>query len=84
MSDAGLAVADPRDVTATECGRIGCVAEIDTDTVTVTQFPNTGSAQRFAGQRPDSYVVENLVLVFSSDVAADARRRYERVVADLL
>lgn len=42
------------------CPDLGCQASVDTDTVSVMEFPSTGSAELYAGSTVDVFQVVNV------------------------
>jgi hypothetical protein len=84
FTDAGLAVPNAHDVGPQKCPQIGCIDAVNTDTVSIIKFPITGKAELYAGSIPNMFLVEDVVLVFSSAVSPDARRAYERVAKDAI
>ncbi len=79
FSKAGLPVPNAHDVTPAKCPEIGCTDAVDSDTVSVIKFGNTGAAERFAGTTPDVYQIEDVVLVFTSTVPDDHKAAYEQI-----
>jgi hypothetical protein len=84
FTSAGLAVPNAHDVGPQKCPQIGCIDAENTDTVSIMEFPSTGKAELYAASVPSMFLVENVVLVFSSAVSPDARRAYERVAKDAI
>jgi hypothetical protein len=84
FTDAGLAVPNAHDVGPQKCPQIGCIDAENTDTVSIMEFPSTGKAELYAASVPSMFLVENVVLVFSSAVPPEARRAYERVAKDAI
>lgn len=84
FTDAGLAVPNAHDVGPQKCPQIGCIDAENTDTVSIMEFPSTGKAELYAASVPSMFLVENVVLVFSSAVPPEARRAYERVANDAI
>lgn len=80
MSHAGLPVDHVRDVSAQECGSIGCTEAVSAGAVTVFTFSRTGAAERYAASIADMFQVENVVVVFSPAVPADRKAAYRDVV----
>ena len=80
ITNAGLAAPNPRDVTARDCPHVGCAAKVETDTVSIMQFPTPGRAELYAGAQHDVFLVEDIVMTFSSSVPAGQRSEYERTV----
>lgn len=80
IADAGLPVPNPRDVTQQMCPDLGCQARVDTDTVSVMEFPSTGSAESYAGSTVDVFQVVNVVVTFAPTVSPVHRAEYERAV----
>jgi hypothetical protein len=79
FTDAGLAVPNAHDVGPQKCPQIGCIDAVDTDTVSIMKFPSTGKAELYAASIPRMFLVEDVVVVFSSAVSPEARRAYEQV-----
>lgn len=80
MHSAGLPTPNPIDVTADKCDKLGCVGEVDSDTVSILKFDHSGAAQRCAGTISNSYLIEDIVLIFAPTVSANQKQAYERVV----
>ena len=80
IAKAGLAVPNPRDVTQRDCPAIGCAKKVDTDTVSIMQFPTPGRAELYAANIHDRLLVEDVVMMFSPSVPAGARPAYENAV----
>jgi hypothetical protein len=80
VSDAGLPVPNPRDVTPQECPEIGCTDKVDTDTVSIMKFASPGGAQLYAGSTPGVVQIVDVVLTFSATVPPGQRRDYELAV----
>ncbi len=78
FTDAGLAVPNAHDVGPQKCPQIGCIDAVDTDTVSIMKFPSTGKAELYAASIPRMFLVEDVVVVFSSAVSPEARRAYEQ------
>jgi hypothetical protein len=64
IHSAGLPTPNPIDVTAAKCGKLGCVGEVDSDTVSILKFDHSGAAQRYAATISNSYQIEDIVLMF--------------------
>jgi hypothetical protein len=79
FTKAGLPVPNPHDVTEAKCPAIGCVEAIDSDTVSIIKFPGTGAAERYAATTPDTYLIEDIVVVFTPSVPAGVRVTYEQI-----
>ncbi|MGV9800522.1 hypothetical protein ACWDTP_20990 [Mycobacterium sp. NPDC003449] len=84
IADAGLPVPNPREVTERQCQGIGCTADIETDTVSVITFPNTGRAELHAGVTPGAYQIANVVMTFAPSVAPERRGAYRSVLSRLV
>lgn len=84
MGAAGLAVANPHDVTGQKCPEIKCIEAIDTDSLSVIRFSTTGAAEEYAGTMTGTYTAENVVLQFKASVPTDVRVAYEKVVTQQL
>ena len=80
IHSAGLPTPNPIDVTAAKCDKLGCVGEVDSDTVSILKFDHSGAAQRYAGTISNSYQIEDIVLIFAPTVSANQKQAYERVV----
>ncbi len=80
IHSAGLPTPNPIDVTADKCAKLGCVGEVDCDTVSILKFDQSGAAQRYAGTISHSYQIEDIVLIFAPTVSANQKQAYERVV----
>jgi hypothetical protein len=80
VSDAGLPVPNPRDVTQQECPDIGCTNKVDTDTVSIMKFASPGGAQLYAGSTHGVFQVVDVVLKFSPGVPPGQQRDYELAV----
>jgi hypothetical protein len=80
ISQAGLAVPNPRDVTQRDCPRIGCTNKVETDTFSVIMFPTPGRAQLYAGSIQHVFQIEDVVMTFTSGVPTDQQLAYERAV----
>jgi hypothetical protein len=80
IHSAGLPTPNPIDVTADKCAKLGCVGEVDSDTVSILTFDRSGAAQRYAGTISNSYQIEDIVLIFAATVSAHQKQAYERVV----
>ncbi|WP_099024603.1 hypothetical protein [Mycolicibacterium palauense] len=80
LREQGLAVPNPRDVTDSACADIGCVTEIDTDTVDILKFPSTGKAEIYAGQHHDVFLVTDTVVRFDPDTPEAERDAYRQAV----
>jgi len=80
IANAGLAVPNPRDVTARDCPEICCTAEVDTDTSSIIRFPAPGRAQLYAGSRNQVLQSADAVMTFSPSMPPSRQVEYERVV----
>lgn len=76
----GMPIPNARDVTATTCARLHCTGAVDSDTVSIIKFAQSGPAERYAGDTPNSYVVEDIVLVFGEATTPAGRTAYEHIV----
>ncbi len=75
IAGAGLAAPNPRDETTQDCGDIGCVQSIVTDTVSVKSFATTGRAELYA--MPNGlYQQETIVVSFAPNVPEAEQTRY--------
>lgn len=81
LTDAGLAVPNPRDVTAQRCPEIHCVGVVAADTVSIFIFGRSRDAQLYEASLPNAYQIGDVVLEFAPTVDAAQRTPYERVVA---
>jgi hypothetical protein len=80
IANAGLAVPNPRDVTARDCPDIGCTTKVETDTVSIIRFPSPGQAQVYAGSRHQVFQIADVVMIFSPSVPPSRQVEYQRVV----
>lgn len=80
IGKAGLPTPNAHDVTKTKCDKLDCVGAIDSDTVSILKFAQSGPAERYAGDIRDSFIVEDIVLVFAPTVTPADRTAYEGVV----
>ena len=81
LTAAGLAVPNPRDVTAQRCAEIHCAGAVAADTVSVLIFGRSRDAQLYEASLPNGYQIGDVVLEFAPTVDAAQRTAYERVVA---
>lgn len=81
---AGLPAGNPRDESDRDCPAIGCSSAFITDAVSVYKFPNTGSAERYAGGVPAMFQIEDIVLVFPAGVTDDRKTAYEDIAKDVV
>jgi hypothetical protein len=81
LTAAGLAVPNPRDVTAQRCGEIHCAGAVAADTVSILMFGRSRDAQLYEAFLPNGYQIGDVVLDFAPTVDAAQRAAYERVVA---
>jgi hypothetical protein len=80
MTNAGLAVPNPRDVTQRDCPAMGCTNKVETDTVSVIKFPSSGKAQLYAGSVHQVFQIADIVLTFAPSVPTTQRIAYENAV----
>jgi hypothetical protein len=80
IANAGLAAPNPHDVTRRDCPEIGCLAKVETDTVSIIKFPTTGRAELYAGSTHHVFLVEDVVLTFAESVPTGQRLEYEQAV----
>ncbi|MCW2651553.1 MAG: hypothetical protein JWR32_2529 [Mycobacterium sp.] len=80
IAQGNLPVPNPRNVTAKDCPTLGCVEKVDTDTVSIIKFPNSGKAELYAGTTHHVFQIADIVIVFPPTMPPDQRRRYEQVV----
>ncbi|MEN4478962.1 hypothetical protein [Mycolicibacterium cosmeticum] len=76
----GMPTPNAHDVTATKCARLHCTGAVDSDPVSIVTFAQSGPAERYAGDTANSYVVEDIVLVFAEATAPADRASYEHIV----
>lgn len=76
----GMPTPNAHDVTATTCPRLHCTGAVDSDTVSIVKFAQSGPAERYAGDTANSYVVEDIVLVFAQATTPADRAAYEHIV----
>jgi ABC-type uncharacterized transport system auxiliary subunit len=81
LTAAGLAVPNPRDVTAQRCGEIHCAGAVAADSVSVLVFGRSRDAQVYEASLSNGYQIGDVVLDFAPTVNAEQRTAYERVVA---
>lgn len=81
---AGLQVPNPRRVGEQKCPRIGCVEAMESDTISIMKFPNTGRAQLYAGSTHGVLQVLDIVVTFSPGVTVEQRRSYEAAIMDTI
>ncbi|WP_370331689.1 hypothetical protein [Mycolicibacterium hippocampi] len=75
LADAGLAVPDPLDNTATECPTVGCEQSVVTDTLRIKTFPTAEDAARHAAPR-GLYRTDTIVVAFAPPLTAAERKPY--------
>jgi hypothetical protein len=80
IANAGLPAPNPRDVTPRDCPSSGCTIKVETDTVSIMEFPTPGAAQLYAGSTQGCFQITDVVLTFSTSVPAGQRSDYERAV----
>ncbi|MCX2715979.1 hypothetical protein [Mycolicibacterium sp. J2] len=76
----GMPIPNAHDVTATTCARLQCTGAVDSDPVSIVTFAQSGPAERYAGDTANSYVVEDIVLVFAQATTPADRAAYEHIV----
>jgi hypothetical protein len=81
LTAAGLAVPNPRDVTAQRCTDIHCAGAVAADTVSILIFGRSRDAQLYEASVSNGYQIGDVVLQFAPTVDAAHRTAYERVVA---
>jgi hypothetical protein len=81
LTAAGLAVPNPRDVTAQRCAEIHCAGAVDADTVSIRIFSASRDAQLYEASLSSGYQLGDVVLEFAPTLDAAQRTSYERVVA---
>ncbi|MCG7610483.1 MULTISPECIES: hypothetical protein [Mycobacterium] len=84
ITDAGLPVPGSHDVSGLRCPQVGCLDDIESDTISVMTFPSTGRAELYAGSIPDMFQIANVVVRFDASVPPGNRRSYETVLARTL
>ncbi len=80
LTHAGLKVPNPHDVTATACPSVGCIQEVDSDTVDIMKFPDTRRAELYIGNHPGVFQVADVVVRFPGVTDPARREDYQRVV----
>jgi hypothetical protein len=80
IGKAGLAAPNPRDVTQRDCPAIGCAEKVETDTVSIIKFRNSGQAQLYAGSMHSVFQISDVVMTFSPSLPTSQRRAYEDVL----
>ena len=81
LTAAGLAVPNPRDVTAQRCPEIHCAGAVAADTVSMFIFDRSRDAQIYEASLPSGYQIGVVVLEFAPTLDPARRTAYERVVA---
>jgi ABC-type uncharacterized transport system auxiliary subunit len=81
LTAAGLAVPNPRDVTAQRCAEIHCAGAVDADTVSIRIFSASRDAQLYEATLSSGYQIGDVVVEFAPTLDAAQRTSYERVVA---
>jgi hypothetical protein len=81
VTDAGLAVPNPRDVTAQRCAEIHCAGAVAADSVSIYIFGMSRDPQLYEASVSNSYQIGDVVLEFAPTVDAAQRTAYERVVS---
>ncbi|WP_163890163.1 hypothetical protein [Mycolicibacterium hippocampi] len=79
LADAGLAVPNPLDDTATECRAVGCFQSVVTDTLRIKTFPTAEDAARHAAPR-GLYRTDTIVVAFAPPLTAAEREPYMRTL----
>ena len=77
---AGLSTPNLHDDTADKCAKLRCIGAVDSDTVSIFKFDQSGAAQRYAGTISDSYQAEDIVLIFAPTMTAPQKAAYERAL----
>ena len=77
---AGLSTPNLHDVTAGKCAKLRCIGAVDSDTVSIFKFDQSGAAQRYAGTVANSYQAEDVVLIFAPTMTPPQKTAYERAV----
>jgi hypothetical protein len=80
ITDAGLAVPNPHDVTAQRCPEIRCAGAVAADTVSIFIFFRSRDAQLYEASGPNGFQIGVVVLEFAPTVDAAQRAAYQRVV----
>jgi hypothetical protein len=80
LTAAGLAVPNPRDVTAQRCAEIHCAGAVAADTLSILIFARSRDAQLYEASLSNGYQIGDVVLEFAPTVDAAQRTAYERVV----
>lgn len=83
ITHAGLPAPNPRDATAQDCGDIGCVQSIVTDTVSVKSFATTGKAEQYSVPN-GLYQAETIVVSFAPTVPQSEQDRYQMEIQKLV
>jgi len=81
ITRSGLPMPGAHDVTAVKCPRLQCIGAIDSDTVSIVKFAQSGPAEHYAGGTFHSYVVADIVLMFGPTATPADRAGAERAVA---
>lgn len=78
----GLAMPNRRNVTSTECPKIGCSGKVASDTVSITKFPTTGKAEIYYSKTDPGtgFQIGNVVAGFASSLSDDQRQSYEGAI----
>lgn len=77
---AGLPAPNLRDTTAVKCPKLQCEQAIDTDTVSILEFPTAGPARLYADAISNVYQVKDVVLTFAPTVTTERKHQYEQIV----
>ncbi|ORV14928.1 hypothetical protein AWB94_04255 [Mycolicibacterium canariasense] len=80
ITRSGMPTPNAHDVTAAKCPQLHCTGAVDSDTVSIVKFAQSGPAERYAGSTTNSYVVEDIVLVFAEPTSPADRTAYEHIV----
>lgn len=80
ITHSGMPTPNAHDVTAAKCPQLHCTGAVDSDTVSIVKFAQSGPAERYAGNTTNSYVVEDIVLVFAEPISPADRTAYEHIV----
>jgi hypothetical protein len=80
ITKSGLAAPHPHDVTSRDCPQLGCAAKIETDTISIIKFPQTGSAEQYASWTDDRYQIADVVVTFPPSMPGGQRTGYENAV----
>jgi len=81
LTDAGLAVPNPRDVTGQRCADIHCAGAVAADTLSILVFGRSRDAQLYEASLSNGYQVGDVVLEFAPTTDAAQITAYETVVA---